>query len=331
MKRMVRLRNIAALLVCGLWATPAVATTENEQAAQAAFDEALKLMRLKRYAEACAHLARSQELDPAMGTQFRLAECYEKLGRSASAYDQYVAVAEAAKAEKQGQRETVARGRAAALESKIARLTIDISPSVAALKGVEIRRDGVVVEKNFWGQSVTIDAGDHVVTVRAPGKVPFERKLWADSAAKLVVSVAALDEKPSAKGPPRSPIPTYVLLGTGGVGVGLGITFLALRAGRVTEAQNLSDQIITGGGNCRSDGPAEFGTKCMSLRETARRGDTYGTISIVSFAVGGAALLGMGAYLLWPESKPRDEASSKMRILPILDPTKAGFVASGEF
>lgn len=329
MKQMFRFRNIVALLVCGLWAAPALGASENEQAAQAAFDEALKLMRLKRYAEACSHLARSQELDPAMGTQFRLAECYEKLGRAASAYDQYVAVAEAAKAEKQTQREVVARGRATALESKIARLTIDISPSVANLRGVEIRRDGMIVQKNSWGRAVTIDAGDHIVTVRAPGKIPFERKLWADASAKLVVSVAALDEKETAQGPARSPIPTYVLLGTGAVGVGLGITFVALRAGRVTEAQDASKQIIAAGGNCRADGPAEFRTKCATLLDVARRGDTYGTISIVSFSVGGAALLGMGAYLLWPQGKPRDEGN--LRILPILDPTKAGFVASGVF
>lgn len=329
MKRMFRFRNIAVLFICGLWATPAFGASENEQAAQAAFDEALKLMRLKRYSEACAHLARSQELDPAMGTQFRLAECYEKLGRAASAYDQYTAVAEAARAEKQTQREVVARGRATALESKIARLTIDISASVESLRGVEIRRDGVIVEKNSWGKPITIDTGDHVVTVRAPGKVPFERKLWADASAKLVVSVAALDEKPSAQGSPRSPIPAYVLLGTGAVGVGLGVTFIALRAGRVTEAQNTSEQIIAAGGNCRADGPAEFRTKCAGLLDVARRGDTYGTISVVGFSVGGAALLGMGAYLLWPQSKPHDEAT--LRILPFLDPTKAGFVASGVF
>jgi len=329
MKRMFRLRNIAALLVCGLWGMPALAATENEQAAQAAFDEALKLMRLKRYAEACAHLARSQELDPAMGTQFRLAECYEKLGRVASAYDQYIAVAEAAKADKQIQREAVARSRASALESKVARLTLDISPSVAALKGVEIRRDGVIVEKNDWGRAVTIDLGDHVVTVQAPGKQAFERKLWADASAKLVVSVAALDEKPSSEPKPRSPIPTYVLLGTGGVGIGLGITFLALRAGRVTAAKNSSEQIIAEGGNCRADGPAEFRTKCATLLDIAKRGDTYGTVSIVSFSVGGAALIGMGAYLLWPNPKPSDEA--KFRIVPMLDPTRAGFVAAGVF
>jgi tetratricopeptide (TPR) repeat protein len=318
-----------ALFLCSLLARPAFAATENEQAAQAAFDEALKLMKSKRYAEACAHLARSQELDPAMGTQFRLAECYEKLGRYASAYDQYMSVADAAKADKQIQRESVARTRASTIETKVARLTIDISSSVASLPGVEIRRDGLVVSKASWGQAVTIDLGDHVVTVSAPNRLPFERKFWADASAKLVVSVAALDSKKGADVKPRSKIPVFVMGGAGVVGVGLGITFFALRSSRMTGAQALSAQIIADSGNCRADGQQEFAAKCASLLTKAKQGDTFGTVSIVSFAVGGAALLGMGTYLLWPDAKPRDE--SALRILPVFGSNMAGLSATGVF
>jgi len=322
---------LAAFFLCSSLARPVLGATESEQAAQAAFDEALKLMKLKRYAEACAHLARSQELDPAMGTQFRLAECYEKLGRNASAYDQYMAVADAAKAGKQAQRESVARSRASALDSKIARLTIDSSSSVASLPGVEIRRDGFAVPKDVWGQSVTIDTGDHVVTVSAPGKLPFEKKFWADASAKLVVSVAALDSKRGPQAAPRSKIPAIVMGGVGAVGVGLGITFVALRSGQITNAEALSAQIVAGDGNCRADGPAEFAMKCKTLLDTAKQGDTFGTLSIVGFSVGGAALLGMGAYLLWPESRHRDEQASIIRIVPLLGANMVGFAASGVF
>ncbi len=321
--------QLAALFLCSLLARPAFGATENEQAAQAAFDEALKLMKLKRYSEACAHLARSQALDPAMGTQFRLAECYEKLGRFASAYDQYMDVADSAKTEKQIQRESVARTRAAAIETKVARLTIDISSSVASLSGVEIRRDGVAIPKSSWGKAITIDLGDHVVTVSAPQRMPFERKFWADASSKLVMSVAALDSKKSEAPPPRNKVPVFIMGGAGLVGVGLGITFIALRAGQVTDALALSKKIITGSGNCRTGGSAEFATECATLLTTAKQGDTFGTGSIVSFAVGGAALMGMGAYLLWPAAKPRDEGA--FRIVPIFGSNSAGLTASGVF
>jgi hypothetical protein len=322
---------LAAFFLCSFLAQPALSATETEQAAQAAFEEGLKLMRLKRYAEACAHLARSQELDPAMGTQFRLAECYEKLGRYASAYDQYVSVAEAARAGKQAQRESVARSRASAIESKVARLTIDIAPSVAALPGVEIRRDGLLVDKASWGQPVTVDSGDHVVTVSAPGKQPFERKFWADASAKLVVSVAALDSKKGPKAKPRSKIPVYIMGGVGAVGVGLGIAFVAQRASQITIAEGLSAKIINAGGNCRPDGPPEVAESCASLLQMAQQGDKFGTASIVSFSVGGAALLGMGAYLLWPTAKSDDEQANAFRIVPVFGANTAGITASGVF
>lgn len=323
--------HVLMFFACGLFEMPAFGATENEQAAQAAYDEALKLMKSKRYAEACAHLARSQDLDPAMGTQFRLAECYEKLGRLASAYDQYMSVAEAASAGKQAQRESVARSRAQALEPKIARLTIDIPPSVASLSGVEVRRDGLLVDKPSWGRTMTIDLGDHVVTVQAPGKLPFERKFLADASTKLVISVAALGDKKGPRPEPRNKIPAFVMGGVGAVGVGLGITFVLQRASQITEAEKLSDKIIGESGNCRADGPAAFTTKCATLLKMAQQGDRFGTLSIVGFTVGGAALIGAGVYLLWPEPKPRDEAGKTWHVVPVFGAGSAGFVASGAF
>lgn len=322
--------HLFVVAVLGFVSLPAWGATENEEAAQAAFDEALKLMKVKKYSEACAHLARSQDLDPAMGTQFRLAECYEKLGRNASAYDLYLVVADDAKATKQVQRESIAKTRAAALESKIARLTIDISESVASLSKVEIRRDGVLVPKKQWGQPITIDLGDHVVTVRAPRKQPFEKKFWADASAKMVVSVAALDG-PKDDGPkPRSRIPLYVMGGVGIAGIGAGITFVAMRSSQITDARAQSKQIIANDGNCRANGPAEFVVACDTLLQMAQRGDTFGTLSIVGFSVGGAALLGAAGYFFWPESRPRDEAKV-WHIVPMMDTQTVGLTAIGAF
>ncbi len=44
------------------------------------FDEAVRLLDQKRYAEACKKLERSQELEPAAGTLLNLGGCYESLG-----------------------------------------------------------------------------------------------------------------------------------------------------------------------------------------------------------------------------------------------------------
>src|SRR5258705_10086672 len=132
----------AALATLGITSLSfaALAAGETEKEAQKFFIEGMKLMGKKQYAEACENLAKSQALDPGMGTQYRLAECYEKLGRLASAYQQYSSVADAARVANKPDRELVARRRAASLEARVAKLTILLPPTIATASGVEVTR-----------------------------------------------------------------------------------------------------------------------------------------------------------------------------------------------
>ena len=90
------------------------ASLADKAAAQSLFDEGRKLMSAGKYADACPKLAESQKLDPGVGTQFHLADCYEKLGQTASAWAGFLEAASAAKSMGQADREKVARERAAA-------------------------------------------------------------------------------------------------------------------------------------------------------------------------------------------------------------------------
>src|SRR5262245_30897133 len=145
-----RFRPTRSLVVCLVALTVgasrpagAEATASEKATAQALFDEGRKLASSGRFAEACPKLEESLRLDPGIGTRFHLANCYERAGRTASAWTTFLEVAAAAKEAKQPEREKVARDRASALEPKLSRLTI-----VAGGKGaeaLEIRRDGVTV------------------------------------------------------------------------------------------------------------------------------------------------------------------------------------------
>src|SRR5262245_63210105 len=66
------------------------------------------------YASACARFEESHRLEPAAGTVFNLADCYEKRGQVASAWQRYREVKERLPAG--DERVTFAEGRIKALE-----------------------------------------------------------------------------------------------------------------------------------------------------------------------------------------------------------------------
>jgi hypothetical protein len=327
--------SLATLAVVATFAAPAAARTEAEKQAQLLFDEGLRLMAQKRYAEACPKLAQSQSIDPGMGTQFRLAECYERLGKLATAFDLFHAVADAARANRQADRAAVAEKRATALEPRVPRLTVDVPSDVAAVPGLEVRRDGVVLERSLWGAPQPVDAGEHVVEVQAPGRKPWTGRASLEGAARLTIPVPPLEpiaaprEEPP---PPPSRGPAIALGIVGAVGVVLGATFLGVRAAKAGSAHSLHDELAASGARCTggASGTA-FADRCASLGSATSAADAFGTASIVAFVAGGVALGGMGAWLALAPSPKSPSTEARVRAWPVAGPHDAGLVVLGAF
>src|SRR6266545_6749182 len=102
---------LALLIVIGSPAR-AFAAAGDEAAARALFLEGRKLVDEGNYADACPKFEESLRLDPGTGTSFNLADCFEHVGRTASAWARFLDVAAASKAADQADRERVARARA---------------------------------------------------------------------------------------------------------------------------------------------------------------------------------------------------------------------------
>ncbi len=151
-------------------------------------------MEAERFEEACPKFEESLRLDPGMGTQFNLAHCWEKVGRTASAWALFLDVAAAARAVNQPQREAAARERAKALEPNLARLRIDVPEASSEMK---ISRDEQDVGRAAWGTAMPVDPGKHVITVSAPGKKDWTEEVDVPAAARtLTVKVPALADAP---------------------------------------------------------------------------------------------------------------------------------------
>lgn len=189
--------RVLALLV--LIATPAIAQTD-PVAAQALFDEAKRLMAKNAFAAACPKLAESERLDPAVGTQLNLAECWDKSGRTARAWAAFRDAEAMALHEGQTGRAQYARSRATQVEARLVRLTVEV-PEDVRVPSLEVRRDGDLLRDAVWGSAVPIDPGDHVIEARAPGYKTFTTHVMAGRD-PIVVRVLPLEREVEAPATP---------------------------------------------------------------------------------------------------------------------------------
>ena len=172
-------------------------TAADKAAAETLFVDARKLLAAGKYAEACKGFAESQRLDPGVGTLLNLGVCYEKLGRTASAWSTYREAAAAARAANQSAREKSARRAADTLEPKLPKLTIVVA-GIETNPRLEVRRDGAVVPASLWGMSVAIDPGEHLFEASSPGYKPWQSRLVAEAGKPVTVNVPALEPEPKA-------------------------------------------------------------------------------------------------------------------------------------
>lgn len=334
--------SLAGLLAL-LSAAPAALgqSSQMSAAAQAAFDEAMKLMKEGHTAEACPKFEAAQHLDPGMATQFRLAECYEKIGRFASAWAAYVEVADAAKAAKMSDREAVARKRAAALEPRLSRLTIVVPKEVADLDGIEITRDGVAVERSLWGTALPVDPGEHTVSVKATGKKTWEGKGAAGQVAtKLEVAIPPMEDLPkppelpqSTSIPPpaeihkRSPVPALAMGAGAVVALATGVGLFVASNSKQNAALTLDKQI--GRGGCYVSPPD---SRCAKLDSMAQSVDTFRYVSVGTFIGAGVLAAGALTYLLWPTPKPKPPKTGlDVHASPVVGGHDGGMMLWGSF
>jgi hypothetical protein len=295
------LATVAAL--AGLLPGPAARAQNSGDtaAAEALFNEAQKLAQAGKYAEACPKFAESLRLDTGIGVMLYLADCYERTGRTASAWAQFREAQELA-TRQSDRRAATAREQADALEPKLARLVIRVEPG-ADLPRLEVKRDETLVLRPQWGVPVPVDPGMHTIFVSAPGKKPRQMPVQViEGGAPTVLAIPALEDEaargaePQARSDAAPPGPgpdsggggrsrgsgqrivAYTVGAAGLVGVGVGAYF-----GFDTISKNNSSNA----GHCYPDNHCD--KTGIQLRKSAQ---SSATASNIAFGVGAAALAG---------------------------------------
>jgi serine/threonine-protein kinase len=301
------------LVALGVFSFAAVTCTPNSARADSGdvataerlFQEAIRHVEGGDYKDACPKFAESQRLDPALGTKFNLADCYEHVGRTASAWKLFSEVAEAAHAAGKSTREREARHRIELLEPALPRLRIEVQTPTS---GLEIVRDDVRVPNAEWGAAVPLDPGTYTIVARAPGRMPWSQQVVMRASSTIRVDIPSLTEDPSHAGAPSNqPTPTAApqpesdngrtrkwvggsIAGAGIVGLGIGTAYGFLSLSRHDRAVSLCDP-----------------DRCTSAEGSAMWHDatTAGNVSTVALVSGGIALAA-GAIIWLTTPKPRE-------------------------
>ena len=292
----------------------------NKATAQALFDKARPLAEAGNWAQACPLYAESQRLDPGIGTLYQLANCYEHIGRTASAWALFVEVADKSALKGQTERAEEGRRRAGLLEPKLVRLTVTVG---AQTDGLVVKRDGEVLGQGQLGTALPIDPGKHVLDAEAPGKKPWHQDV--DVSQTTEVAVPALEDGPAVAVPPPGPPETAPSNGykvQRGIGIAVGaIGVVGVGLGSFFGFQSMSK---------KSNADSECVGKACSAQGLQDRNDavTAGNISTVAFIAGG--VLVAGGVVLWLTAKAPSHQVG-VRLVPVVGAGSGGLFLDGKF
>ncbi len=318
-------------------------------AAEGLFDDALKLMKANRFAEACPKLEDSQRIDPGIGTLLYLAECYEKMGRTASAWATFREAASSAGAAGQAEREKSAKQRAARLEGRLSYVTIRVPKEVSELRGLRVKLGAAELGAAVLGAATPADPGESRLEVSAEGHDSYAVTLQIEPGKRYEVSVPPLREQPapvataevpsaqpqaqptpsslpssSATGANATLAPTppagggvsmktvgLIVGGVGVVGIGVGTIFGLSALSKIHDAKD---------GSCA-------GSICQERADLEKTDDarSAATLSNVGFIAGGACLVG-GALLYFIAPGSRETG---LRASPYVGSHEFGFALGG--
>jgi tetratricopeptide (TPR) repeat protein len=187
--------------LCALLAAPGIhAQAQDQAAARALFEDGRRLLKDGKYEQACRTLEAASKLYSSPGILLNLGDCYEKLGRTASAWTEFGEAAAVAARSRRSDQVSEAKRRQAAIEPKLTRLTIHVTTAVT---GLEVTRDQTDIASAAWGDAIPVDPGTHDVHAQAQGYEPWSTSIVVSTPGQTVtVEVPLLTASPT---PPPAP------------------------------------------------------------------------------------------------------------------------------
>jgi hypothetical protein len=333
--RMRSLGIVALASAALLFLTPVVAQAGGQAAAaEALFLEGQKLVKEKKFAEACAKFAESNRLDRGAGTLIHLADCYEKNKQTASAWATWKEAASAAQAMSRADWQKLATDRSNKLEPKLAKLTIKVPEPADKM---EVTKDGAPFAQATWNTPLPVDVGPHTIEATAPGHKPFTTTASVSKdGEKLDVVIPKLEPLPADPAVAAKPEPTTEPAkpesktaedeGSGQRAIGFivaGVGVAGLVVGGVTGLMAMSSN-NEAKDKCPQEG-ACANKEGVDANENAK---SLGLVSTIGFGAGAAHLVG-GAVLILTAPKGCGKEAKAVKVLAAATPRGGGVCLSG--
>jgi hypothetical protein len=178
--------------------------------AEALFQEAVQLMDQGNYTRACEKFSGTLEIEPGLGTMLHLADCYDKVNRTASSWALFEEVASRANLAGDSTRASIASARASELKARLSLVYLDLKSATSmpdALARVSVTIGETLIPAAMWNSSIPLDPGQQRLTVTAEGHEPWSFSLIVAPGPSLRrVTIPPLQRKASVKTPLKAPV-----------------------------------------------------------------------------------------------------------------------------
>jgi hypothetical protein len=336
-----KLSLVAAIM---LVASTAFAQQPGTSSADAAFTRGRELLKAGKYADACVEFEHSQKLDPALGTEFNIAQCSEKTGKLARALEMY---RDLAARDTKADRKKEAVEAIPKIEARVPHLQVKVpTPPAGFTLTIEPINSGLPPKALEVNKLIEIDFGEYELVARAPGAADWRQNVRIDTEAKTTTIEPPFGAKPvtppvdpnagkntnetttgtesleepvdAPSEPPKSKRKLYGIIGmgVGGAALATGVVFGVMAKGKWSDAKD-----VCGGTTCTNQMDLD---KANDLRDQAK---SKATLSTIFVGVGvGAAAAGVVLFVTAPKDQER---STQVTAHPIEN--GGGITFSGSF
>ncbi|HEX2673037.1 MAG TPA: hypothetical protein VHM25_19285 [Polyangiaceae bacterium] len=273
-----------ALLLANKSAAAQGAPNSRGGQAEALVQQAHALLDTGHVAAACAKFEAAEALVIGADTLLQLGDCYQRAGRSASAWHTFLEAEALAQDKKQLELAQRAAERVAALEPKLNRVVF-VVPTTSRVPGLTVRLGANTVPASAWGTAIPVDPGMQHVSASAKGYRAWSADIdaRAGEGRRYPIEVPTLAPEQVSADRGRAYRTAGVVTGSVGLaGIGAGAVFSALSRG-------------TDGTGC-----AKGVAQCTP---TPTNKSSFSEAAAVSFAVGGTLLAtGVTLFVLAPSA-----------------------------